>query len=130
MSRADQMKWFRVASVGAIPEREGRRVEYGPHVAAVFNLGGEYLALENQCPHKGGPLADGIVAGKNVFCPLHNWKINLENGCALSGGTGQVKIYPVKVAENEIYIAFESAQFRACDSSGTAEIQTAKDMGG
>ncbi len=131
MTETNQTKWFRVAPVGAIPEKEGRRVEYGPQVAALFNLGGKYFAVENQCPHKGGPLADGIVAGKNVFCPLHNWKISLENGCALSGGTGQVKTFPVKVMQNEIYLAFEEAQFQTCEPSGPAsDIQTAKDMGG
>ena len=96
MNGTNQTKWFRVAPAGAIPEKEGRRVEYGPYVAAVFNLGGEYLAVENQCPHKGGPLADGIVAGKNVFCPLHNWKISLENGCALSGEPVRSKHFPSK----------------------------------
>ena len=111
----DEIKWFRVAPVGAIPEREGRRVEYDGHVAALFNLGTEYLAVENQCPHKKGPLADGIVAGKNVFCPMHNWKISLESGCALSGGIGQVKTFPVKVIDNAIYVAFEEATFQKCD---------------
>ncbi|HLD49851.1 MAG TPA: nitrite reductase small subunit NirD [bacterium] len=131
MSDTKQIKWFRIAEAGSIPEKEGRRVQYGPHVVALFNLGKEYLAVENQCPHKGGPLADGIVAGKNVFCPLHNWKINLENGCALSGGTGQVKTFPVKVAGNEIYLAFEEAQLQTCEPSGPApDIQAAKDMGG
>lgn len=115
MNETQQVKWFRVARVGDIPNKEGRRVEYGEHVAAVFNLGTEYLAVENQCPHKKGPLADGIVAGKNVFCPMHNWKISLESGCALSGGTGQVKTFPVKVMESEIYLAFESAAYQACD---------------
>ncbi|MBI3316441.1 MAG: nitrite reductase small subunit NirD [Candidatus Omnitrophica bacterium] len=118
MNGTKQIKWFRVAGVGAIPEKEGRQVQYGQHVVALFNLGEEYLAVENQCPHKGGPLADGIVAGKNVFCPLHNWKINLENGCALSGGTGRVKTFPVKVARNEIYLAFEEASYQECDLSG------------
>lgn len=131
MNTTKQMKWVPVAAVDAIPQKEGRRVQYGQQAVALFNLGGEYCAIENQCPHKGGPLADGIVAGKNVFCPLHNWKISLENGCALSGGTGQVKTFPVKVVGNEIYIAFEGAQFQPCEPSGPASnIQTAKDMGG
>ncbi len=131
MSADASMKWFRVASTRDIPEREGRRVEYGPHIAALFNLGTEYLAVENQCPHKSGPLADGIVAGKNVFCPLHNWKINLQNGCALSGGTGQVKTFPVKVSGSEIYLAFESAAYQACDLSAQAqESQTSNPVEG
>jgi len=118
MNDTKQIKWFCVAPVGAIPEKEGRRVQYGQHAAALFNLGEEYLAVENQCPHKGGPLADGIVAGKNVFCPLHNWKISLENGCALSGGKGQVKIYPVKVMNGHIYIAFKEEKLHEESQKG------------
>ena len=95
------MSWIPVAESGAIPVREGRRVGYGDRNVALFNLGGEYLAVDNACPHKAGPLADGIVAGRAVFCPLHNWKI------ALSGGKGQVKVYPVKTAEGKIWIDFE-----------------------
>ena len=111
MNEPQEIKWFRAAPAGAIPEREGRRVQYGEWTVALFNLGQEYRAVENKCPHKGGPLADGIVAGKNVFCPLHNWKISLESGCALSGGEGQVKVYPAKVMDGFICIAFENGQF-------------------
>ncbi|MBI4432344.1 MAG: nitrite reductase small subunit NirD [Candidatus Omnitrophica bacterium] len=87
-----------------IPAKEGRRVKIGENEIALFNLGGDFLAVDNRCPHKEGPLADGIVAGKAVFCPLHNWKISLETGCALSGGTGQVKSYPVKLKDGKIHI--------------------------
>ena len=127
MSGTKQIKWFRVAPVGAIPEKEGRRVQHGDQMVALFNLGGDYCAIENKCPHKGGPLADGIVAGKNVFCPLHNWKINLENGCALSGGTGQVKTFPVKVMGNEIYLAFEEGKTYSMENRAL-ENETAKDL--
>ena len=130
MNGIKPVKWFRVAPVGAIPQKEGRRVQYGSHEAALFNLGEAYLAVENQCPHKGGPLADGIVAGKNIFCPLHNWKISLESGCALSGGSGQVKTFPVKVVENEIYLAFEEASFQECSSERDQNSQTSNSVEG
>ena len=104
-------KWVPVARVHAIPVKEGRRVLCGDYEVALFNLSGEYLAVDNRCPHKAGPLADGIVSGKAVFCPLHNWKINLESGCALSGGKGQVKTYPVKILNQKVCIAFEEGAF-------------------
>ena len=104
-------EWIAVADKNAIPVREGRRVSYGGHEVALFNLGDEYLAVDNRCPHKAGPLADGIVSGKAVFCPLHNWKISLENGCALSGGMGQVKKYPVKVIGEKVYVGFKEGKF-------------------
>ena len=132
MSTAANIRtWHPVASLEDIPLKEGRRVRWQNQELALFNLGDTFLAVDNQCPHRQGPLADGLVSGKAVFCPLHNWKINLENGCALSGGTGQVKTFPVKVAGNEIYLAFEEAQLQTCEPSGPApDIQAAKDMGG
>lgn len=131
MNSTKQMKWFRVSPADAIPVKEGRTVQFQNYSVAVFNLGGEFRATDSVCPHRGGPLADGIVAGNAVFCPLHNWKINLENGCALSGGTGQIKTFPVKVMDGQIYVAFEEAQLKPCDSLDLAsDIQAAKDMGG
>lgn len=103
-------KWIPVADTHLVPLKEGKRVLWGPYEVALFNLGGEYRAIDNRCPHKSGPLADGIVAGKSVFCPLHNWKIGLENGCATSGGEGQVRVYPVQVIGNKIYINFHGAK--------------------
>ena len=111
MSPTSVRKWYRVTDAGSIPLKEGRRVFCDEHEIALFNLGEEYLAIDNRCPHKQGPLADGLVAGKAVFCPLHNWKIGLENGCALAGGKGQVKTYPVKLMNGRIYIAFEEGKF-------------------
>ncbi len=101
------MHWYPVAGADAIPLREGRRVRHKNYDVALFNVGTEYLAVDNRCPHKQGPLSDGIVSGKNVYCPLHNWKISLESGCALSGGTGHVKSYPVKVVDGKICVAFD-----------------------
>ena len=97
-----------MAEVGSIPMQEGRRVLYREWDVALFNLGTEYLAVDNRCPHRSGPLADGIVAGKSVYCPLHNWKISLETGCVLSGGEGHVKKYPVQIVGSQICIAFSA----------------------
>ena len=126
-----EAKWIPVVDSDAIPLREGKKVIYQHYEIALFNLGEEYLAIDNRCPHKSGPLADGIVSGKSVFCPLHNWKISLESGCALSGGTGQVKTFPVKVIGNHVYIAFEEGKYQAGDDnqgSGCVSTETAKDL--
>lgn len=74
------MSWIRVALSGHIPPREGRRVLIGGRELALFNLGDGFAAVDNQCPHKGGPLCDGIVAGRAVVCPLHAYKVNLDTG--------------------------------------------------
>jgi len=75
-------QWVRITPVQNIPLREGRSVSVGSREIAIFNLGNRFLAVDGRCPHKGGPLAEGIVTGATVVCPLHAWKINLETGCA------------------------------------------------
>lgn len=109
--------WYPVADLEEIPNGEGRRVRYGEFEVALFKLGEEYVAIDNRCPHLGGPLADGIVAGQDVFCPLHNWKISLKTGCVLSGGTGQVKKYPAKSVQGKVCIAFEEGRYKHVNES-------------
>lgn len=77
-------RWVRIASTDAIPLREGRAVQIAGHEIAVFSLGDRFLAVENKCPHRGGPLADGIISGNNIVCPLHAWKIDLASGEVLN----------------------------------------------
>lgn len=110
VSATPSLTWHCVAACADIPLREGRRVRYRDYDVALFNVGEGFLAVDNRCPHRRGPLADGIVAGKSVFCPLHTWRISLESGCALSGGAGRVATYPVKVLAGKIYIAFNARQ--------------------
>ena len=74
------MSWIRITPREQIPPREGRRVVVAGRELALFNLGDRFAAVDNQCPHKGGPLCDGIVAGTAVVCPLHAHKVNLETG--------------------------------------------------
>jgi nitrite reductase (NADH) small subunit len=73
-------RWIRIATHDSIPPREGRVISLAGWEIAVFNLGGRFLALENRCPHQGGPLSDGIVTGCAVVCPLHAWKVRLDTG--------------------------------------------------
>ncbi len=73
-------KWVRITDCDNIPLREGRAVKVGDREIAIFNLGDRFLAVDNRCPHKGGPLSEGIVSGNTVVCPLHAWKVDLECG--------------------------------------------------
>ena len=74
------MSWIRVTATENIPLREGRSVRIGNDEIAIFNLGDRFVAVDNACPHGGGPLADGIVTGSSVICPLHGWKVCLDSG--------------------------------------------------
>jgi nitrite reductase (NADH) small subunit len=105
-TKAESKKWTRVALCRDIPLREGRAVKVGNHDIAIFNLGDRFLALDNRCPHKGGPLADGIVAGAAVACPLHAWKISLETGKGLNSASTSscVETFRTRVEHGVIFL--------------------------
>ena len=72
---------------------------------AVFNLGDRFVAIENQCPHQGGPLCDGIVSGATVVCPLHGWRFDLETGAAVRASLPAcVAIFPTRVEDGTILV--------------------------
>jgi nitrite reductase (NADH) small subunit len=92
-------QWIRITACDNIPPREGRAAIVGDREIAIFNLGDGFLAVDNRCPHRGGPLADGIVAGDTVVCPLHAWKIGLQTGTVErpAGVAACVQSYPTRV---------------------------------
>ena len=104
------MNWARITAAENIPPREGRAVQLGGLSLAVFNTGEGFLAVENRCPHDGGPLADGIVGGTTVTCPLHNWRICLESGGVsrpCEPGSPQVRTFPVEVIEGVVTLGLD-----------------------
>lgn len=106
------VRWIRVTPADNVPPREGRAVLIGDHEIALFNLGDRFLATDNQCPHKGGPLCDGIVTGSSVVCPLHAWKVNLENGDVERPANAKdhcVTTYPTRVDEGVVLIGLPMA---------------------
>ncbi len=110
------MKWIRITSTMNIPEREGRALTLDSQQVAVFNLGDRFVALENRCPHGGGPLADGIVGGATVTCPMHNWRICLDSGAVTKpcdAAAPEVRTYPVKVENGVILLGLDEASAAA-----------------
>jgi nitrite reductase (NADH) small subunit len=108
------MNWFRVTTVDNIPLREGRAVRIGDDEIAIFNLGDRFLACENSCPHRGGPLADGIVSGSTVVCPLHAYKLCLDTGSVVKPDVCiRVDTFPVRVENGVILVSLDSAEEKA-----------------
>ena len=104
--------WMRVTRAEAVPLREGRAVTLAGREIAIFNLGDRFLATDNQCPHQGGPLCDGIVTGSSVVCPLHAWKVDLESGEVTrpSHGKGHcVGTYATKVEDGVVSVQLPAA---------------------
>jgi nitrite reductase (NADH) small subunit len=105
-------RWVRVTRVDNIPMREGRAVMLGTREVALFNLGDKVLATDNQCPHQGGPLCDGIVTGESVVCPLHAWKVNLASGEVERPTHGKdhcVSTYPTRIEDGIVIIGLPIA---------------------
>ncbi len=97
--------WVRITRTENVPLREGRAVTAGGVEIAIFNLGDRFLAIDNACPHQGGPLCDGIVSGRVVVCPLHGWKFDLETGAPVAASRpGCVAIYPTRVENGVILV--------------------------
>ena len=103
--------WIRLCHIEDIPVRGARvvRTEHGC-IALFRSAEAEVFALDDRCPHKNGPLSQGIVHGRSVTCPLHNWVINLETGKALGADEGQVRTIPLKVENGTISISSDVLQ--------------------
>lgn len=97
--------WTEIVALEEVPRLGSRVVEAGSLKIALFRTSNDQVfAIKNACPHKGGPLSEGIVHGTTVTCPLHNWKIDLASGEALSPDQGCANTFPVKIENGQIYI--------------------------
>ena len=100
------MTWVDVCALGDIPVLGARRVARprGMDVAVFRTSTDEVFALLDRCPHKGGPLSQGIVAGRSVACPLHNWVIALDTGLAVAPDEGCTPRFAVRVVDGRVQL--------------------------
>ncbi|MCJ1959343.1 MULTISPECIES: nitrite reductase small subunit NirD [Novosphingobium] len=114
--------WLDIGPVGQIEAGTARTlpVEGAQELAIFHTLRGEFFAIVNACPHKKGPLSQGIVHGDVVTCPLHNWNISLRDGRALGDDEGCVPTIPLRVDAGRIYL------LRAAVLGGGAEAAPAE----
>ncbi len=98
--------WKPICKVEDIPVLGARRLprKVGGEVAIFRNAEDKVFALLDSCPHKGGPLSQGIVFGESVACPLHNWTIGLDDGCARSPDEGCTPRFTVKVEGGIVHL--------------------------
>jgi nitrite reductase (NADH) small subunit len=99
-------QWKAVCNVADIPVLGARVVKRAtqPDVAIFRNSENAVFALLDRCPHRGGPLSQGIVFGERVACPLHNWSIELSSGCAVAPDEGCTQKFSVKVENGQVYL--------------------------
>ena len=98
-------QWLKITALEEIPLLGSRVVETDTVNIAIFRAKKDKIyAIKDQCPHKQGPLSQGIMHGDSVTCPLHNWKISLVSGEALGADEGCTNIYETKVEDGIIYL--------------------------
>lgn len=118
-------QWKVICGVNDIPVLGSRVVQRAdkPNVAIFRNSEDKIFALLDRCPHKGGPLSQGIVFGERVACPLHNWSIELVSGCALAPDEGCAQKFSVKVEAGQVYldtVELNAAETNAATSEAAA----------
>ncbi|MDP1606550.1 MAG: nitrite reductase small subunit NirD [Rhodocyclaceae bacterium] len=98
--------WKKLCALDDIPRLGSRVVKSAKGDIAVFRTADdEVFALHDKCPHKGGPLSQGFVAGKVVTCPMHSWKIQLESGAADAPDVGCARSFAVKLEGDTVWIS-------------------------
>ena len=110
-------EWKIICKVEDIPMLGARRVRraQGHEVAVFRNAENKVFALLDRCPHKGGPLSQGIVYGETVACPLHNWQIGLADGCAQAPDEGCAQRFTVQVDNGEVALNVHEINTLALD---------------
>jgi len=101
-------EWIEVVALKDIPVLGSRIVEtdvVGEDIALFRTTDDQVFAIRDACPHKQGPLSQGIMHGTSVTCPLHNWKIDLASGSALGPDEGCTNVFPVKVEQGKVLLS-------------------------
>ena len=97
--------WIDIGALDDLPLRGSRCVQTPEGKVGIFRTADDRVfAIRNECPHKGGPLTEGIVHGHSVTCPLHNWVISLETGEAQGADEGAVETIPVRVEGTRVLL--------------------------
>ena len=98
-------EWKMICRVEDIPQLGSRVLASAEGDIAVFRTSNdEVFALRDRCPHKGGPLSQGLVHGDQVTCPMHGWKLRLESGEAVAPDVGCARRYPSKIEDDAVFL--------------------------
>jgi NAD(P)H-dependent nitrite reductase small subunit len=100
-------KRIKVAMLKEVPRNYGKVVQADGRLIALFKVQDTIYAIDNECPHRGGPLGEGSVRGKIVSCPWHLWLYDLTSGKCLSNPYGHVRSYPVSVDGDEVWVTID-----------------------
>lgn len=120
-------QWWKICAVRDIPALGARVVKVGELNIAIFRTADDRIfALRDRCPHRGGPLSQGIVHGEHVTCPLHGWVVGLADGMAVAPDSGCAPRYVARVEDGEIWLDLTPA-FRQSNVPPTLDLRVDAD---
>ena len=111
------MSFVKIGPLSEFEDLEaGKLVEVSGQSVAVFNIAGRYYAIENTCPHRGGPLAEGMMAGEEIICPWHGARFDVKTGEVMGPPAQQgVKSFPVRVNGSDLEVELDATIVAAGD---------------
>ena len=114
------IKFIKVLKAEDLPIGKSAIVLVDGQEIAVFNYKNEYFAILNKCPHKGGPLGEGRVQEGIVVCPNHEWRFELKTGNSMQNPEMKVKIFPVRIKDEKIYVGFDQREKKILGKEASA----------
>jgi len=102
--------WIRIAAVSDCPPGTGRELVVEDRMVALFNVGGEFHALDGVCPHQGGPLGQGELQGCIITCPWHGWQFDVSSGQHQTSPSLIHPRFPVQVTNDEVFVTFDALE--------------------
>jgi len=114
--------YFPAADAGSISPGHGRTVNVHGREFALWNIGGQFFCIDDECPHRGGPLGAGTMQDGEVFCPLHGWGFDVRTGACSSRPDRPVRTYPTRIVDGQVQICLEPnpSILRSSESSDAA----------
>jgi nitrite reductase/ring-hydroxylating ferredoxin subunit len=97
-------KVVKIATTDEVPPGHGKALWAGGRLIALFNVNGTFYAIDNECPHSGGPLGEGSLKGNVVSCPWHLWQYDVTSGACLSNPFAHVRSYPLRISAGEVWL--------------------------
>ena len=93
-----------VAKASDVPPGQGRVVQAGAKTLALFNVDGVFHAIDNTCPHRGGPMGDGDLDGRVAVCPWHGWRWDVTTGANANNPAVKIACFPARVENGDVYV--------------------------
>ena len=97
-------QFIKATQCNEIPEGRGKVIEAAGRTFALFNVGGQFYAIDNSCLHQGGPLGEGEVYGTRVVCPWHGWEYDFSTGCNVDDPSMKLACFAVKVEGDDVLV--------------------------